>query len=700
LNINIYSTAIMATSLPFEEKKDDVASRVDENIPAVVDGPLLSPSKRRVRAANSAGLSELSKQLRIFQAKNEAQAVEINRLERQLRILAELQGISVADLRKALEDACANEAFGEMQHRVAKLRAELEAASLAKRTELRKDATAPHIANLELRVGELEEVEEKQQAEIHHLYEQLRHERARATRLESEAEQNKKDAQDYLGRFKQESSRAARLETTFQENLIKLEEEQALKLKQQAQEAQANRDAGAASASASVPSISPEMAEEYERMVQILKKKDEALRRAHEMLNAEKDKASEKMKEVDDQARQAQMGMKVDQDQMALIIKELQDADSQNELRLAQYKARFSMQDERIEDMEQQLNSLYMAFTLLKEEFNAESSKFTALKNNLDEADAVVARQVDDEEKNKNGGRGVTPRKSSDSPQGIPREITTPSTVATQMSPSATPRSAARSPGSPNSYASTPHASTPYASTPYVSTPYAVGTPVADAYISSRTMPPASPTRTPTTWQLLRNRDTDSPPRRSFSTPNRSGALVSGNLIVKSKSAFRKWKTKSSSLYLSGDHYQWAMEGKSFALEFGISRVEFYPNHPLSFVVHPNPFDSMAPVIYAAAMNEADYHRWMAALTKATSGEEYEPRKTPERRLDAVPTSEASAYGSIEAAQGSQRPATMSFRLSSAGSMRTSLSAEEQEAADLEHALQLSKQMEMSKEVM
>lgn len=129
-----------------EEKKesDQAMSTSDRASPTP---PPLSPSKQRAKAAGSAGLSELSKQLRILQAKNEAQSVEINRLERQLRILAELQGISVADLRKALEDACANEAFGELQHRVAKLRAELEAATLAKQKEQSKSMAAPHIAN-------------------------------------------------------------------------------------------------------------------------------------------------------------------------------------------------------------------------------------------------------------------------------------------------------------------------------------------------------------------------------------------------------------------------------------------------------------------------------------------------------------------------------------------------------------------------
>ena len=69
-----------------------------DDAPAPSVKVVLSPSQRRGKSAG--GLSELSKQLRILQAKNEAQSVEINRLERQLRILAELQGISVADLRK------------------------------------------------------------------------------------------------------------------------------------------------------------------------------------------------------------------------------------------------------------------------------------------------------------------------------------------------------------------------------------------------------------------------------------------------------------------------------------------------------------------------------------------------------------------------------------------------------------------------
>ena len=87
----------------------------------------LQPNSEKISNQKS-GLSELTNQLQIARARNDAKTVEISRLERQLRILAELQGISVADLRNALEDACANEAFDEMRQRVAKLKAELEQA--------------------------------------------------------------------------------------------------------------------------------------------------------------------------------------------------------------------------------------------------------------------------------------------------------------------------------------------------------------------------------------------------------------------------------------------------------------------------------------------------------------------------------------------------------------------------------------------
>ena len=124
---------------------------------------------------------------------------------------------------------------------------------------------------------------------------------------------------------------------------------------------------------------------------------------------------------------------------------------------------------------------------------------------------------------------------------------------------------------------------------------------------------------------------------------------------------------------------QWEMEGKSYTLGTGISKVEFNPNHPLSFSVYTNPFDDMAPVVHAAASSEDDYHRWMAALTLATTGREYDvPSMDTQPRQAVTPSSRHSYH--------QERPA-------SSASVISGLSSEEREAMDIERALLLSQTM-------
>lgn len=799
---------IVATNLQtaFDEKKDDGMSEEIPSSPPRFMGTL-SPSKRRAKNASSAGLSELSKQQRILQAKNEAQAIEINRLERQLKILAELQGISVADLRKALEDACANEAFEELQHRVKKLRFDLEAATLAKQKEMGQDMAAPHIANLELRIGELEEVEQKHEKEVMDLYDQLRHEKSRATRLEAEGAQYKKDAEDYLSRLNKEMEKSAKLEANFQEQLRKHQLEQSRKMQELAKiakeaeaaaknragmdangngiggygpdgqtngmngsegmyggqggvngvtgengagrsgmggtgangDGRANGSRGMTSLNAvgaddmgsgnysgshmgfnpdgsralgSIPmgtshAITPGMAEEYERMVKLLKEKDDAILELEARIKAEREKWMRDMKDNEGRALESITKLQMEKDQMALTIKQLRDTESQNDLRLAQFRARFAVQDERINDMEQQLSSLYVAFGLLKEDQDAEDRKRAALENNLNLADAEFAKHVNnsqkkrDEEKRKarnaqlpssvtdpwnvSGRRnmppqspiidpwnataqhpGTSPGHRSSTNDSIPQTITTPPVHERSGS--------FRSPNSPysNDYAreyeqghllATPQLGEAAVSTPdraYASTPAAA---------------------TPGTWKLIfpEPRTTRTKSYATSASPGENGLLIRGMLIVKSKSLMRKWKSKHSKLYLQGNHYQWDMEGKSYMLGFGISKVEFYPNHPLSFTVYTNPFDEMAPVIHAATSTEEDYHRWMAALTKATTGGSYE-----------APQMEGSPRRSREELSANGRP---SFQSPGDETIISALSIEDQEAADLNRALRLSQTM-------
>lgn len=148
----------------------------------------------------------------------------------------------------------------------------------------------------------------------------------------------------------------------------------------------------------------------------------------------------------------------------------------------------------------------------------------------------------------------------------------------------------------------------------------------------------------------------------------------------------RKWKSKPSRIYLRGEGYQWDIgEKKSFPLKFGVSKVEFHPNYPLSFSVSLDPTSLHAPTIRAATSNEYDYHRWIAALYKATNGEEYQGGLT----------SSSAEYGVSSAAEANSPSPSDDFAplrsptRSTAAVSRTE--EEDAEDAELQAILELSK---------
>jgi len=174
--------ASVNTNVIHEEAKradDDDADSLDEVLNAsvvvipdstgrnadIVESQKMEPNKSRADDDNDGTISipkmsKLSKQLRVLQAKNQTQAIEIERRGRQLRALTEAIGISVTDFRSILNRACAAEAHEELMLRVASLKSQLEALSLASLPTAEDYASDRKIANLELRIGELEEVEE------------------------------------------------------------------------------------------------------------------------------------------------------------------------------------------------------------------------------------------------------------------------------------------------------------------------------------------------------------------------------------------------------------------------------------------------------------------------------------------------------------------------------------------------------------
>ena len=281
---------------------------------------------RRTSAATTAGgLSELSKQLRVLQAKNQAQLLEIDRLQRQLRILADLENVSVADLKEALAKACEAEAYGEMHSRVATLRAELEAITLVngEAVAVKQDTSYTKvIANLELRVGELEEMDEKHRATIDQLYSQLQVQQANSAKFESLCEQ------------------------------LRLENEQ-LKLIQEKSNTQS-------------VSSAPNQDLQAEHLITL------------------------------NRAREAEFEVRRLSDKLKLCEQQRDEEDKETSLRNAQFKARFLVQNENIEDLRQQLASLYVAFEMMKEEKDRDDENRMSLQALLGHADAEVARQVDE----------------------------------------------------------------------------------------------------------------------------------------------------------------------------------------------------------------------------------------------------------------------------------------------------------------
>lgn len=182
--------------------------------PSQPKAPLSNAAKAAPSSTSSrTGLSELAKQLRLLQTRNDGQLLEIDRLERQLRILADLSNVSVADLRKALGNACAAEAHEELLNTIARLQNQLEAASLVQSKTAQSSLTTEtsastkhEIASLQLRVGEVEEIEEQQRKELEHLYADLKEQSSSWTRLRGKYDQQQKELDHYRKQVQRQAS--------------------------------------------------------------------------------------------------------------------------------------------------------------------------------------------------------------------------------------------------------------------------------------------------------------------------------------------------------------------------------------------------------------------------------------------------------------------------------------------------------------
>ena len=531
------------------------------------DDPVVGNTTTTTNSNNkrSSGLSELSNQLQISRAQNEAIKVEINRLERQLKILADLQGIKVDDLRKALEDACANEAFEEMQNRVAKLRSELEAATLIKQAELRKDAAAPYIATLEARIKELEDSEiSKLRKENKDLCDKLEVESMRADELEMENER----------------LNAVTLSSEMQE--VEEVEEKHKKEIQQLQDQLEKKDEDIRDRDLALS----QMTVELERLLSSLKEKDDIINET----NADYEKAMLAMVEKDQTIFMAQEELKLEKKKSS---RKLQDDEDTN--------------DARVREMGQQLESLYAAFGVIDEEHDSERRQRRSLESNLTSADYALAQQLENPNGTYDTDRVLAQQLTSND-----RNNNSNNTGVAELNNlndwgTPTPRTLNGGIGGIGGIGGTDQVTSPEDMLAIqraleeedMMAQIAAQTAVTDSYMAAM----AGRTRSP---------------------PEAIGErlILSGVIMIRSKGVVKKWKTKYCRLYQVGSSSNSVFslgEGKEFSLVSGISTVDFNPNHPLSFILSIDSSSSRAPVIYAATSTEDDYHRWMDALHRVTS---------------------------------------------------------------------------------
>lgn len=551
-------------------------------------------------SSGGGGLSELSKQLRILQNKNQNQSLEIDKLQRQLRILSELQNVNVNDIRSALELACQAEAYGELQTRITSLRAELEVVQLTAASASSTSKSSVHpattaallpvnmpspedvqnkqiIANLELRIGELEEIDEQRRDEIHQLYTQLQNQQASSSEIQSKCDQLRNENEQLQLQLKQQKQKR-------EESLRKVSEVQGNEIRAVA-------------------------------VVEDTNTKEEI-----QKLQAANVLALAQVRESETWANMVTEKLKLCEQQRDTTEKELN-------LRNVQYKARYLVQEENISDLRQQLISLYTAYDFIKEEKERDDIARNQLQALLGHADAEVARQVDEIDHQSQRGSYIstptTPTSSNNHPKKSPlsyrRESITPTAI--------------------------------------------------------HVVPPESP-------MMDRSASSSSSLLMQKQPLQESAPIMSGDLLIKdTRGMIKKWRKRHVKLYATVSHFHLDVEEeKGYAIQIGISSVEIYAKYPYGILIYMGKRSGLSLVV--AATNAKDFHDWMTVLTYATTGTDYSNTDVTnsDEFMSVVPSSSSSSIRTK-----SSSPYDYDLH-----SQRTPPTLQEQQASDLELALQLS----------
>jgi hypothetical protein len=262
--------------------------------------------------------------------------------------------------------------------------------------------------------------------------------------------------------------------------------------------------------------------------------------------------------------READTWSKIVTEKLKLCEQQRDTIEKESKLRNAQYKARFIVQEENIEDLRQQLISLYTAFELVKEEKDRDDAARVELQSLLGSADAEVARQVDEIDHNMNSNNSSIHRQSFIASSPIKQS----------------PNSMKKSPFSLSKKRSDSIVHVVEADSPYVN--------------------PSLQT-----------------------TLNESVPLIASDLLIKdTKGVLKKWRKKYVRLYATVSHFHLDFddEDKGYAIQIGVSRIELYDKYPFGFTIYMG--DKSNITLFLAATNEKDYSDWITILSYATTGTE------------------------------------------------------------------------------
>ena len=322
-------------------------------------------------------LSELGKQLRRYQAKTVTLGIEISRLERQLQILADLKGVSVASLRTALETACQNQALAEWSSRVALLQAQLNQFQQEKETEgnssisntpqWEQEAADHHVATLELQVGELQELQQSQRSELDTVYEKLKTESAQRLQWQSKYKESHTKLQSAQGALGLEQMLTKQQQKTIDEQQEALDRLQLAQSKQVGSSSPSSQldDSSHNKSTQEKKILRTQLQQEYEKRYKQKRRRDDRAKAKlqenyEKQLQEHQDRATQRSKDL--------LELQLKFDALQLDQEQWTKQNQQLQLRNEQLEARLQVQDERRDDLEQQLSSLYAAFILLKQE--------------------------------------------------------------------------------------------------------------------------------------------------------------------------------------------------------------------------------------------------------------------------------------------------------------------------------------------